>query len=301
MRQVDRKRVAVPASLVPYKAGRSRQSAGANELAKNLEKFAAGQLKAMKFAVYGQDGVKSALHALFHGKCAYCESFFDATAPVDVEHFRPKGRLSEDSMHPGYWWLAADWDNLLPSCIDCNRRRRQTRATLDGAPMAESSGKQDLFPMDGAYIASHDVDIAAERPLLLNPCRDDPAQHLAFRVLPDPLLALALPLDATDTPQRGAAAIRVYGLNRLALVQERTRILRRLELLRDVLARLDEAAALIAASTDPAAQRALAPIEAAVDRLLNDMANMAAETEPYSAMVTEWLRHWADELSRDAP
>ena len=51
MRQVDRKRVAVPASLVPYKAGRSRQSAGANELAKNLEKFAAGQLKAMKFAV----------------------------------------------------------------------------------------------------------------------------------------------------------------------------------------------------------------------------------------------------------
>lgn len=301
MRQVDRKRVAVPASLVPFRAGRSRQSAGATELAKNREKAAAGKSKDMKFAVYGQDSVKTALHDLFHGKCAYCESFFDATAPVDVEHFRPKGRLAEDKSHPGYWWLAADWDNLLPSCIDCNRRRRQTQAGPEGAPMVENSGKQDLFPMDGPYITGPDTDISAEHPLLLNPCRDDPAQHLAFRVLPDPLLALALPLDPPDAPQRGAAAIRVYGLNRLALVQERTRILRRLELLREVLARLDEAAALIESSTDPAAKRALSPINSAVDRLLHDMAAMAAETEPYSEMVTEWLRHWAEELARNAP
>jgi hypothetical protein len=209
--------------------------------------------------------------------------------------------LAEDDTHPGYWWLAADWDNLLPSCIDCNRRRRQTHATPDGAPMAEKSGKQDLFPMDGPYISDHAADISAEHPLLLNPCRDDPAQHLAFRVLPDPILALALPLDPPDAPQRGAAAIRVYGLNRLALVQERTRILRRLELLRDVLARLDEAAALIEASADPAAKRALAPINSAVDRLLQDIAAMAYETEPYSAMVTAWLHLWADELKRDAP
>ncbi|WP_415184629.1 hypothetical protein [Phaeovulum sp.] len=296
MRQVDRKRVAVPASLIPHRPGRSRQSIGANELAKNIAKFTAGHLQEMKFAAYGQDSVKAALHALFHGKCAYCESFFDATAPVDVEHFRPKGRLAEDKAHPGYWWLAADWDNLLPSCIDCNRRRRQTHARADGAPMAESSGKQDQFPMDGPYISDYEADIASERPLLLNPCRDDPAQHLTFRVLPDPLLALALPRDPPDAPQRGVAAIRVYGLNRLALVQERTRILRRLELLRDVLAQLDEAAALIEASADPAARRALAPINAAVDRLLNDMKGMAAETEPYSAMVTEWLRYWADDL-----
>ncbi len=298
MRRVDRRAVNVPASLLPHNPGRSRQSAGAGELARNLEKFAAGQVKGMSFAAYGQDSVKAALHALFHGKCAYCESFYDATAPVDVEHFRPKGRLAEDTAHPGYWWLAADWDNLLPSCIDCNRRRRQRHAGADGTPMAESSGKQDQFPVTGPHVASHEADIEAERPLLIDPCRDDPARHLAVRVDSDPLLALALPLDPPDQPQRGATAIRVHGLNRLALVQERTRLLRRLELLREVLARLDEAAALIAASGDAGARRALAPIDAAVDRLLEDMRGMAAETEPYSSMVAAWLRRWAEDLAR---
>ncbi|MEF9674035.1 hypothetical protein QNM99_25505 [Pseudomonas sp. PCH446] len=44
---------------------------------------------------------------------------------MDVEHYRPKGAVSEDASHPGYWWVAMDWDNLLPSCIDCNRKRKQ--------------------------------------------------------------------------------------------------------------------------------------------------------------------------------
>ncbi|AMY68274.1 hypothetical protein [Frigidibacter mobilis] len=299
MRRVDRRGVEVPASLVPQSPGRKRQSKGASELARNLLAFAEGRPKDMAFTAYSEDSVKAGLHSLFHGKCAYCESFYDATAPVDVEHFRPKGRVAEAEGHPGYWWLAADWDNLLPSCIDCNRRRRQRLAGPDGAPMADSTGKADQFPVDGAHLADHLAEIGAERPLLIDPCRDEPARHLAFRVDPDPLLALVLPLDAAEAPQRGAAAIRVHGLNRLALVQERTRILRRLELLRDVLARLDEAAALIEASGNAAARKALAPIEFAVARLLDDMRAMAAETEPYSAMVTQWLRHWATDLSRD--
>lgn len=299
MRRVDRSVVKVPASLLPHNPGRSRQSAGAVELARNIEKFQAGKPKEMSFAAYGQDSVKAALQALFHGKCAYCESFYDATAPVDVEHFRPKGRLAEDAAHPGYWWLAADWDNLLASCIDCNRRRRQQRAEADGGLLAESTGKQDQFPVTGPHVASHEADIGAEQPLLIDPCRDDPARHLGFRVDREPLLALALPLDPPEAPQRGAAAIRVHGLNRLALVQERTRVLRRLELLRAVLARLDEAAALIAGSGDPAALRALAPIDAAVQRLLDDMQAMADPTQPYSAMAAAWLRHWAEAVARD--
>lgn len=298
MRRVDRRRVEVPASLVPHRPGRSRQSKGANELARNLQALAEHRPKDMAFAAYSEDSVKAGLHALFHGKCAYCESFYDATAPVDVEHFRPKGRVAEDEAHPGYWWLAADWNNLLPSCIDCNRRRRQRLAEPGGAPMADSTGKADQFPVEGAHLADHAADIGAERPLLIDPCRDDPARHLGFLVDTNPLLALVLPLDAAEAPQRGAAAIRVHGLNRLALVQERTRVLRRLELLREVLARLDEAAALIEASGDAAARQALAPIEIAVARLLDDMRAMAAETEPYSAMVARWLQHWASELAR---
>ena len=80
---------------------------------------------AFEFHAYKADEVKRRLEDLFHGKCAYCESFYAAQAPVDIEHYRPKGAVEDDPDHPGYWWLAMAWENLLPSCIDCNRRRRQ--------------------------------------------------------------------------------------------------------------------------------------------------------------------------------
>src|SRR5215468_8122036 len=77
------------------------------------------------------------LNRLFRNKCAYCEEKLSGQ-PGDVEHFRPKGRVCDATFrqvfidhprwgrniaHPGYYWLAYDWDNLLPSCADCNRFR----------------------------------------------------------------------------------------------------------------------------------------------------------------------------------
>ena len=46
------------------------------------------------FGAYKLDPVKDALNLAFHFKCAYCESFFGATQPLDVEHFRPKSGVS---------------------------------------------------------------------------------------------------------------------------------------------------------------------------------------------------------------
>jgi uncharacterized protein (TIGR02646 family) len=295
MRKVDRSTVPVPASLAPYREGRSRQSKGANELARNRAAFAAKKPK-MVFAAYKEDNVKAALHALFHGKCAYCESFYGSTAPVDVEHFRPKGKVAEDNAHPGYWWLAADWGNLLPSCIDCNRRRRQQVKGRDGVALAQYGGKQDRFPVETAHVTDPSVDVSVEKPLLIDPCRDDPARHLGFLVDNMPPLALALPLDAPSAPQRGEKSISIFGLNRLALVQDRTRILRRLEMLRSVLAQLEQAAQDLKTLPDPLAQKALAMIELAIDRLLEDICAMAADTEPYSTMVAAWMDRWADDL-----
>lgn len=296
MRKVDRAAVPTPASLIPHRAGHAKQSKGATELERNRAAFAAGAAKDLDFAAYSDDSVKTALQALFHGKCAYCESYFDATAPVDVEHFRPKGKVAENDAHPGYWWLAADWDNLLPSCIDCNRKRRQQVVGPGGAAMAQHGGKQDQFPVDGPHIADHTGDIRAEKPLLIDPCRDDPARHLGFLVDSAPPLALALPLDAPNAAQRGAESIRIFGLNRLALVQERTRLLRRLEVLRAVLAQLDMAAQHLKALRSARAKQALASVEMAVDRLLEDIHAMADDTQPHSTMVAAWMTRWADEL-----
>src|SRR4051794_33084035 len=59
---------------------------------------------------------KPHLLQLFHGKCSYCESDFRSVDKGEVEHYRPKRRVSEDRTHPGYYWLAFDPSNFLLAC-----------------------------------------------------------------------------------------------------------------------------------------------------------------------------------------
>lgn len=124
---------------------------------------------------------------LFHGKCAYCEAKLVLDQHLgDVEHYRPKGRVTDEQdntiqiddgqghnkPHPGYYWLAYDWHNLLPSCIACNRPSKIGQRRV---------GKWNRFPVAGKH-ASTPAEIAQEQPLLLNPLivADDPAEHLEF-------------------------------------------------------------------------------------------------------------------------
>ena len=48
-----------------------------------------------------QSAVVDALDLSYNHKCAYCERVTKA----DVEHYRPKKKVSEDADHPGYYWL----------------------------------------------------------------------------------------------------------------------------------------------------------------------------------------------------
>jgi uncharacterized protein (TIGR02646 family) len=82
------------------------------------------------FKAYKSDGVTQALTAMFHGKCAFCESQIRAVQPNDIEHYRPKSEvlIGGKKCKPGYYWLAAKWDNLLASCIYCNRPNRHEPA-----------------------------------------------------------------------------------------------------------------------------------------------------------------------------
>lgn len=126
---------------------------------------------------------------LFNDKCAYCEAVISSTQPGDVEHYRPKGRIKEidgkivkitvDGQlidHPGYWWLSYEWTNLLPSCIDCNRRRRHGE---DETP----AGKAELFPIAGTRAVGPMDRLSAEEALLLNPTDEqfDPDQQFEFK------------------------------------------------------------------------------------------------------------------------
>lgn len=160
---------------------------------------------------------------LFNGKCAYCEAKITLDQHGgDVEHFRPKGTVTDEHnrpitirdkrgrsrKHPGYYWLAYDWGNLLPACIACNRPKN-----LDGNRLV---GKWNRFPVNGAHAATPDG-VAQEQPLLLNPlvAEDDPALHLTF----DPKTGRVI-----GTTDRGRTTIGILNLNREGLPEVRRQV-----------------------------------------------------------------------------
>jgi hypothetical protein len=157
----------------------------------------------------------------FHRKCAYCEChIIGVNQDGDVEHFRPKGAVHDaqnkvvkvrdasgkEQSHRGYFWLAYDWRNLLPSCILCNQLR---------TPNNELFGKGNRFPVRHVYAARPEDDLLGEEPLLLHPVFDDPADHLTL----DPGKGVLGGL--TD---RGQTTIAILGLNREGLITERQRV-----------------------------------------------------------------------------
>jgi hypothetical protein len=116
------------------------------------------------------------------------------------------------------------------------------------------------FPVLGTRAVSETSAIANEYPLLLDPCRDKPDEHLRFYIDRANLIGLVIPRShagaglpilgvngadeairavidealETGLSLKGVVSIHVYGFNRLGLVQERTRLLRQLEFLENV-------------------------------------------------------------------
>ena len=350
MIQADRSKVQTPSVLdEPFR------SDGKTELERvTAHRNGPDRDKSFDFSRYKSAAVKEALEQLFHGKCAYCESFYSSTQPVDVEHYRPKGKVEDDDSHPGYWWLAMEWSNLLPSCIDCNRRRNQRTPKADRLDLVEltrtgdfnrarrlATGKACAFPLagDGVRCAAppgKEPDLIAEKALLLDPTRDNPNDHLVFVVSRSHQISLvgAKPLgtargdaflppaaddaqhvrtaaNVADVSARGAVSIQVYGLNRLGLVQARTRVLRDLEMLLEMSIGLTELSLEIAARNDDLTVQQARASGARAKALLEEIdfnksirkkidfyageiksrfAEMIAPASPYSAVSRAWVK-----------
>jgi hypothetical protein len=140
-----------------------------------------------------------------HGaRCAYCERIRDGSRELDVEHFRPSGRVTlwaeapelERNVPPrefdcrgtGYWWLAHRWENWALACKTCN-----------------SGWKRNLFPVVGEHADPLAQGCeAAEHPLLLDPGeRFETREHFSWS---------GGSIEATSP--RGRATIIACGLNR---------------------------------------------------------------------------------------
>jgi uncharacterized protein (TIGR02646 family) len=152
------------------------------------------------------------LSNLTEGKCWYSESR-NPTADKNVDHFRPKARVSEVPEHEGYWWLAFQWRNYRYASQWCNQRRVDD---INGT----SGGKGDQFPLcAGSVRAMREADDwHLEHPQLLDPVDPDDWRLLTFRG------------DGYPTPsknsgtiefERAERSIDVYHLRCRELVNER--------------------------------------------------------------------------------
>lgn len=208
---IDRKRIPIPKVL-----DRERSEKADREYFRAKEFYLLPQEERLQrrfaFTLYKHAEVREALVELFHGKCAFCESKYARTAPTDIMHFRPKGGVvdAQPALPDHYWWLAADWANLYPSCPNCNRMQRHQVGEEKVA-----TGKGGRFPILGerAPLEGGAEELAAELPLLLDPCdsNDDPEGHLLYD-------ESGMVFSETE---RGQASIEIYGLNRNELVEAR--------------------------------------------------------------------------------
>lgn len=128
----------------------------------------------VKFVDY--DAARKPLHDVQGKKCAYCErQQGDVGQPV--EHFRPKGGV-ELGDNLAYYWLAWTWENLLFACTSCNSPR------LKGNKFPLEPGTRRLpRPTLSEVLSGHGpaFQVNTERPLLVDPSRDDPLDHIAWR------------------------------------------------------------------------------------------------------------------------
>ncbi|MDX6499154.1 MAG: hypothetical protein QOG23_2414 [Blastocatellia bacterium] len=233
------------------------------------------------------------LKYVFHNKCAYCE-----TAEVgyisDAEHFRPKGQVRNESgivktfdvdgvseiTHPGYFWLAYHWQNLLPSCNTCNRY----------------GGKKDIFPVGNAHIAVRRITDQGEIARLMNKLKRSQTANDIFYLEPealdmiedrlllhpyfdDPEESIYFELDGTASvhkgSKRGKASIEVFDLNDKNKVAQRNR-----------------------AQTDDT-DRYITKVKAAIPNV-GEMKRVAQDVKneyykgarPYGAAVFDTIHHW---------
>jgi 5-methylcytosine-specific restriction endonuclease McrA len=253
-----------------------------DELERLKKKLRDGERLGTKdFKAYKAAGVREALNACFAFKCAYCESFFGGTQPVAIEHYRPKSEVTtEAGPVAGYYWLAAKWVNLLPSCTDCNSQRTHVVA---GQPV--TMGKANQFPLSNEARRAHaEGEERLEGRLLLHPYLDWPERHLQF------VEGGIVQPRATSgrASSKGSSSILVYALLRPGLVQARQE---RQLIIRAMINLVDQAAQEHHANPTEARGRKLDDGVAALRELCKDAA-------PYSQMARQMIEPFMQRLLR---
>jgi len=155
-----------------------------------------------------RDTTLEELTKLYSGKCACCERA--RSQELQVDHYRPKkardNKTNTTYNHNGYYWLAYEWNNLIPLCSSCN------------------NSKSNYFPIKGTRVNSHSHIYAnnptelykLEQPLFINPeIEEKPERH--FKYLPNGRVE-----GRTD---EGKEMVRLYNLNSKPKIRDRKELI----------------------------------------------------------------------------
>jgi uncharacterized protein (TIGR02646 family) len=116
----------------------------------------------------GVGAVRRALLALSDGECAYC-GLSVGNDHMQVDHILPKEEFP---------FVAYAWDNLLPSCDACNRRKQSfVPESLKGKRVIErclAEHQSHDFVFDKPQLFGE----VARSDRLIDPSFDDPGEHL---------------------------------------------------------------------------------------------------------------------------
>ncbi len=141
------------------------------------------------------EDLKQILHDIFHGKCGYCEIRIENPQKGTIDRYRPNNGVRDKNEYYQdlYWWLTFEWDNLIYCCKDCNQY------------------KANYFPILGKRSLFSNEDLKLEKPLLVNPCIENPDQHFFFHQ----------DGEVSALTQMGEQTIELLRLNRKNLVDKR--------------------------------------------------------------------------------
>lgn len=288
---VDRSKVKVPDILV------DSTKKGKKETEKNIHFADKKQYGKMKFTTYSEPEVKEALIELFKCKCAYCESKFLHVYSGDVEHFRPKGEIEEatQSKVPGYYWLAADWSNLLLSCRNCNQKLKHH---IFGKLQKETMGKMNQFPLDNGFehIQSHKlysttISVEEENRLLINPCIENPEDYFIY----DSEGVIKPKIASGKEFRMAEKSISVYVLQRMPLVQARKKIY--IEISAQMQRVLEAVTNLNDSISNPALHCKRVVFDKILKREIVRLKKFTNDNEEYTGMARQIINEFIDKFS----
>ncbi len=213
-----------------FKGGKRIQKE--KKLMEDQRKIKRGELEKHPFNKDYWKKAKDRLKLDSHNKCSYCEAPTSMVAYGDVEHYRPKSK---------YWWLAYNLDNYLVSCQLCNQKFKKAKFPIPGrmmkAPRVTAHTTDEFIeshagtcgpnPLNANTAGPGTMTVAEfealhreERPFLLNPYVDNPAEFYAWKV-DDVVKEVELTPLKDEVKKFWKAAVDDYGLNRPELKQSR--------------------------------------------------------------------------------